>query len=65
MNSTSLKGDWTGIKEKLRQKWPALTDEDLVYEGGSAEELIGRIAQRTGANREDVEAELWEIETAE
>jgi len=65
MNTTTLKGDWNVTKGRLKQKWAALTDDDLAYEQGREDELIGRIQQRAGVTRGDVEAELWEAETSE
>jgi uncharacterized protein YjbJ (UPF0337 family) len=58
MNIQEIKGDWTVTKAKLKQKWSILTDDDLLYVSGKAEELIGRIQQRTGALREVIEKEL-------
>ena len=51
MNSTTLKGDWNVTKGKLKQKWAQLTDDDLIFAEGKAEELIGRIQRRTGETR--------------
>lgn len=55
MNSTTMKGDWNVAKGKIKQKWGSLTDSDLTYEKGREDELIGRIQQRTGQNREEIE----------
>lgn len=55
MNTTSAKGNWNVIKGKLKQKWSKLTDDDLTYAKGKEEELIGRIQQKTGAARDEIE----------
>ena len=55
MNSLELKGDWNIAKGKLKQKWAALTDDDLQYAEGQHDELYGRIQKRTGETREAVE----------
>jgi len=55
MNSTTLKGSWNVTKGKLKQKYAKLTDNDLTYEEGKEDELIGRVQQRTGAARDDIE----------
>ena len=55
MNQTTMKGDWNVAKGKLKQKWGSLTDSDLTYQKGREDELIGRIQQRTGQNREEIE----------
>ena len=55
MNKLELKGDWNITKGKLKQKWADLTDDDLTYADGQADELVGRIQKRTGQTREEVE----------
>ena len=55
MNTTTLKGNWNVAKGKLKQKFADLTDDDLRFEEGKEDELIGRIQQRTGKAREEVE----------
>ena len=58
MNTLEIKGDWNITKGKLKQKWAKLTDNDLQYTEGKAEELVGRIQKATGETREAVEKEL-------
>ncbi len=60
MNTLEIKGDWTIIKGKLKQKWAKLTDDDLQYASGKQEELLGRIQKRTGESREAVEKAIKE-----
>jgi uncharacterized protein YjbJ (UPF0337 family) len=55
MNTTTLKGDWNVTKGKLKQKWANLTDDDLTFAEGKADELIGRLQKRTGETREAVQ----------
>jgi uncharacterized protein YjbJ (UPF0337 family) len=55
MTKLEIKGDWNILKGTLKQKWAALTDDDLQYTEGKADELIGRIQKRTGESREAVE----------
>lgn len=51
MNTLTAKGDWNVLKGKLKQKWGALTDDDLTYVKGKEVELIGRIQKRTGESQ--------------
>jgi uncharacterized protein YjbJ (UPF0337 family) len=60
MNTLEIKGDWNIAKGKLKQKWAALTDDDLQYAEGKHEELLGRIQKRTGQTREAVEKAVKE-----
>lgn len=60
MNKLEMKGNWNIAKGKLKQKWANLTDDDLRFEEGNQDELIGRIQKRTGQTREQVEKALDE-----
>ena len=60
MNKLEMKGNWNNVKGKLKQKWASLTDDDLKFEEGHQDELIGRIQRRTGQTREQVEKALDE-----
>jgi len=60
MNTLEIKGDWNIIRARLKQKWAKLTDDDLQYASGKADELVGRIQKRTGETREAVEKALRE-----
>ena len=50
-----LKGHWNVIKGRLKQKYAQLTDDDLRYEEGQEEELLGRLQQFTGQTRKEIE----------
>lgn len=54
MNTTGLKGNWNELKGKLKQKYADLTDDDLLYEEGKEDELYGRIQQKVGATKDEV-----------
>ena len=60
MNTLEIKGDWNITKGKLKQKWAKLTDDDLQFAEGKAEELVGRIQKRSGETREAVEKAVKE-----
>ena len=62
MNTLEIKGDWNVTKGKIKQKWGQLTDNDLTYTKGQADELVGRIQKRTGETREAVEQALKDAE---
>ncbi len=50
MGSTEdkIKGSWNELKGKVKQKYAQLTEDDLKYEEGQEEELLGRIQRKTG-----------------
>ncbi len=56
MNSTKLKlkGNWNEIKGKAKQQYANLSDDDLKYEDGKEDELVGRLQQKIGKTKEEV-----------
>ncbi len=56
MNSTKLKlkGTWNEIKGKAKQQHAHLTDDDLQYEEGKDDELVGRLQQKIGKTKDEV-----------
>lgn len=49
-----IKGNWNTIKGRLKQEYGELTEDDLTYEKGLEDELIGRIQKKTGKTKEEV-----------
>ena len=43
------------MKGKLKQRYAQLTDDDLLYLEGKEEELLGRLQQRLGKTRAEIE----------
>jgi uncharacterized protein YjbJ (UPF0337 family) len=56
INQQEIQGNWNTLRGKVKQKWGQLTDQDLQIVGGNVDQLIGRIQQKTGAAREDIES---------
>lgn len=54
MTKLSMKGTWNQVKGSLKQKYAQLTDDDLLFEEGKEEEIIGRIQKRTGETKENI-----------
>lgn len=54
MNSLTIKGTWHEAKGKLKQKYADLTDDDLLFEEGKEEELLGRLQKKTGQTKEAI-----------
>ncbi|MEZ0274555.1 MAG: CsbD family protein [Roseimicrobium sp.] len=55
------KGDWNEAKGKLKQKFAELTDDDLLYQEGKEDELYGRLQQRLGKTRAEVDKILEDL----
>ena len=54
MNTTELKGNWTEQKGKLKQKFASLTDNDLLFEEGKKEEMLGKLQIKLGKTKEEL-----------
>ena len=54
MENLKIKGKWNELKGKVKQSYANLTDDDLLYEDGKEDELIGRLQQKTGKARDEV-----------
>ena len=61
MNTTEIKGNWNEIKGKLKQKYADLTDDDLLYEEGKEDELYGKIQQRIGKSKDEINKWIAEL----
>jgi len=55
ITSPELQGRWNEIKGKVKQKWGQMTDDDFTTAGGNVDQLIGRIQQKTGQARGEIE----------
>ncbi len=58
MNWDVLKGNWKQFTGKVKQKWGKLTDDDLTAIGGKRDELVGRLQERYGYEKDQAEREL-------
>ena len=58
MTKLELKGNWNEIKGKLKQKYGDLTDNDLHFVEGKEDELLGRLQQRLGRDKEELRREI-------
>lgn len=62
MNNDIIQGKWTQIKGELKSKWGKLTDDDLNRADGNRQYLIGRLQERYGWAKDQVEREIREFE---
>jgi uncharacterized protein YjbJ (UPF0337 family) len=58
MNWDQIKGNWTQVKGKAQQQWGKLTNDDLDVIEGKREELVGRIQERYGIEKEEAEKQV-------
>ncbi len=60
MNADELNGTWNVLKGKIQAKWGKLTANDLDVIEGDRKQIAGRIQQRYGYTKEQVQRELDE-----
>jgi uncharacterized protein YjbJ (UPF0337 family) len=61
MNSTELKGNWHEQKGKLKKAYAELTDNDLMYEEGKKEEMMGKLQIKLGKTKEEITKIIAEL----
>ncbi len=54
MTKLEMKGSWNETKGKLKQKYADLTDDDLLFEEGKEDELLGRLQHKVGQTKEQI-----------
>ena len=63
MNWDQIKGKWKQAKGQAQQQWGKLTDDDLDVINGKREELIGRIQEHYGIEKDEAERQVSDFET--
>lgn len=56
MNTTEIKGTWNEQKGKLKQRFAVLTDNDLMFEEGKKDEMLGKLQIILGKTKEQLRA---------
>jgi uncharacterized protein YjbJ (UPF0337 family) len=61
MNWDQIEGKWTQAKGIAKERWGALTDDDLTVIRGRKDQLIGKLQERYGLAKEQAEkqADEW------
>jgi uncharacterized protein YjbJ (UPF0337 family) len=55
INSIQGKGNWNYQKAKLKEKFAILTDDDLLYEQGKKDEMLGKIQIKLDKTKEELD----------
>jgi len=58
MNWQQVEGKWDNFKGKVREKWGKFTDDDIDVIAGKRDQLLGRLKERYGYERDRAEKEL-------
>lgn len=56
MSNWKLKGNWNEIKGKLKQEYGTLTDNDLAYQEGKEDELLGNLQKKLGKTKDQLKS---------
>ena len=54
MNTTEIEGNWNEQKGKLKQKFAFLTDNDLMFDEGKKDEILGKLQIKLGKSMEEL-----------
>jgi len=49
--NTNVIGYWEKKKEKLKEKYPNITDQDLLYREGKEQEMIEMLGNKLGKSK--------------
>lgn len=60
MNWDQIEGQWKQFKGEVKAKWGKLTDDDLTAISGRKDQLVGRIQERYGIQKDDAERQVQE-----
>ena len=63
-NVTEIKGNWNETKGKLKQKFATLTDNDLLWEGGKEDELMGHLQIKLGKTKEEIHKVISDLQNS-
>jgi uncharacterized protein YjbJ (UPF0337 family) len=64
MNELDLLGNWNQLKGTLKQRYGMLSDDDLTFVEGKGDELLGRLQEKLGMGREDLERVLNDLRSS-
>ena len=58
MNWDQIKGDWSQLSHRLKEKWAKLTKDDLTTIAGRRGQLVAVLQRHYGYEKEYAETEL-------
>lgn len=58
MNWDQIQGNWKQFTGQVRSKWGKLTDDDVSMIGGKKDSLVGKLQERYGRKRDEIEREV-------
>ena len=64
MKHSTFENHWDDIKGQLKSRFGQLTDDDLTFAEGKADELIARLRKKLNMSRDEFNAVLEELEAS-
>lgn len=58
MNWDRVEGNWKQFAGKAREKWGKLTDSDWQVVGGKKDQLVGRLQERYGIEKDQASRDV-------
>jgi uncharacterized protein YjbJ (UPF0337 family) len=49
-----LNGTWNEVKGRIKKAYGDLSDDDLVYEDGQDDQLVGRLQTKLGKTKDEI-----------
>jgi uncharacterized protein YjbJ (UPF0337 family) len=62
MNQDIIKGKWSQLQGKLKEKWGKLTDDDVNQLDGHRDYLVGKLQERYGIAKEKADVQVKQFE---
>jgi uncharacterized protein YjbJ (UPF0337 family) len=57
----TVEGSWKVMKGRIRERWTKLTDDELDVIAGKRDQLVGKLQQRYGFDRQHAESQIDEF----
>ena len=58
MDWNEVEGNWKQFSGKVKEKWGQLTDDDITAANGKQDQLLGRIQERYGYEKDMAQREI-------
>ena len=58
MDRLELEGKWNRVKGAVKQKYGEWFDDDKAFTEGKFDEMLGKMQEKSGRTREDIEREI-------
>jgi uncharacterized protein YjbJ (UPF0337 family) len=62
MDSDRIKGNWKQLRGTAQEQWGKLTNDDLDVIEGQRDQLVGRIQERYGIEKDEARRQVTEWE---